>query len=121
LDNKPDVLAYTRIFRESMPMRILYHDDKGYIHYYIPDFIVKTEDCYYLVETKGEKYDTYIVKYKDKAAENWCKTASKITNSCWNFVKIMYKDFQKYSGLRFNDLVTAVKYVQTRLNDNAAL
>jgi type III restriction enzyme len=121
LDNKFDVLAYTRIFRESMPMRILYHDDKGYIHYYIPDFIVKTVDCYYLVETKGEKYDTYIVKYKDKAAENWCKTASKITNSCWNFVKIMYKDFQKYSGLRFNDLVTAVKYVQPRLNDNAAL
>jgi hypothetical protein len=70
LDNNPDVVAYTCIFREGMPMSILYYDDKGYVHYYVLDYIVKTEDYYYLVETKREKYDTQIVKYKDSVLNN---------------------------------------------------
>jgi len=115
LDANPDVVAYTRVFREGIPMRILYYDDKGYIHYYVPDFIVKTEDCYYLVETKGEQYDTQIVRYKDKAASKWCDTLSEVTKSCWKFVKIMYKDFQMNSTLRFNSLVTAASHIQATL------
>jgi|ECHhosMinimDraft_1075155.scaffolds.fasta_scaffold00971_7 hypothetical protein len=46
----------------------------------------------------------------------WCETTSKVTKSCWKFVKIMYKDFQMNSRLRFNDLVAAVSYTQDTLD-----
>lgn|GEM_PF-4538824 len=43
LDTNSDVIAYTRIFREGIPMRILYYDDKGYVHYYIPVLSLRTK------------------------------------------------------------------------------
>jgi type III restriction enzyme len=117
LDYQPEVIAYTKVMREGMPIHILYYDQQGYLHYYIPDFIVKTKDCFYLIETKGEEIGMHpSVKYKDKAATEWCKTLSETTKSCWRYVKIMSNDFQMNSYLRFSELLKAVGYTQASLD-----
>jgi hypothetical protein len=56
------------------------------------------------------------VKYKDKAATEWCKTLSETTKSCWRYVKIMSNDFQMNSYLRFGELLKAVGYTQASLD-----
>jgi len=117
LDHQDEVLAYTKVMREGMPIHILYYDQQGYIHYYIPDFIVKTANCFYLIETKGEDVGMHpSVKYKDKAANEWCKTLTRVTNTPWKYVKIMANDFQMNSYLRFSELLKAVGYTQASLD-----
>jgi len=37
---------------------IPHYGGKGYVHYHIPDFVVKTYDCFYVVDAEGEEYDT---------------------------------------------------------------
>jgi type III restriction enzyme len=117
LDYQPEVLAYTKVMREGMPVHILYYDQQGYLRYYIPDFIVKTANCFYLIETKGEDIGMHPnVKYKDKAAAEWCKTISEATKTPWKYVKIMANDFQMNSYLRFSELLKAVGYTQASLD-----
>jgi type III restriction enzyme len=121
LDYQGEVLAYTKVMREGMPIHILYYDQQGYIHYYIPDFIVKTANCFYLIETKGEDIGMHpSVKFKDKAATQWCKTLSRATNTPWKYVKIMANDFQMNSYLRFSELLKAVGYTQASLDETDA-
>ena len=118
LDYQNEVLAYTKVMRQGMPIHILYYDQQGYVHYYIPDFIVKTADRFYLIETKGEDIGMHPnVKYKDKAATEWCKTLSQVTNTSWTYVKIMANDFEMNSYLHFSELLKAVGYTQMSLND----
>jgi hypothetical protein len=93
-------------------------DEDGCSHYYTPDFIVKTEGGFYVVETKGEEYAKLpAVRYKDKAASKWCQTVSEVTGEPWYFVKIMYKDFRMNTGLSFKDLIRAVGYTQATLDE----
>jgi type III restriction enzyme len=121
LDYQSEVLAYTKVMREGMPIHILYYDQQGYIHYYIPDFIVKTTNCFYLIETKGEDIGMHpSVKYKDKAANEWCKTLTRVTNTPWKYVKIMANDFQINSYLRFSELLKVVGYTQASMEETAS-
>ena len=116
LEGQGEVLAFTRVMKEGMHIHILYYDQQGYIHYYIPDFIIKTEKCFYLIETKGEALGMHpSVKYKDKAATEWCGTLSKVADTNWKYVKIMYNDFQTNSHMPFSELLKAVGYTQASL------
>jgi len=115
LDTQPEVLTFTKVLRYGIPLHIRYYDHYGYLRYYIPDFIVKTEDCFYLIETKGE--EDINVRYKDKAATEWCKAASK-SGVQWKYVKIMAKDFEENSTLTFSQLIKNIGYTQMRLNSN---
>ncbi len=113
LDSQPEVLAFTKIMRYGIPLHIRYYDHYGCLRYYIPDFIVETEDCFYLMETKGE--EDINIRYKDKAATEWCKTARK-SGTEWKYVKIMAKDFEENSTLTFSQLVKNVGYTQMELD-----
>lgn len=112
LDSQPEVLAFSKIMRYGVPLHIRYYDHYGYLRYYIPDFIVKTEDCFYLIETKG--LEDMSVRYKDKAATEWCKTASKSGNE-WKYVKIMSKDYEENPTLTFSKLIKNIGYTQMEL------
>ena len=112
LDSQPEVLAFTKIMRYGVPLHIRYYDHHGYLRYYIPDFIVKTEDCFYLIETKG--IEDMSVRYKDKAATEWCKAASR-SGIEWKFVKIMAKDFDENFPLTFSELIKSIGYTQMEL------
>jgi type III restriction enzyme len=115
LDSQSEVLAFTKVLRYWIPLHIRYYDHYGYLRYYIPDFIVKTENCFYLIETKGE--EDINVRYKDRAATEWCKATTKGTGFPWKYVKIMSKDFEENSSLILSQLVRDIGYSQFTLND----
>jgi len=115
LDSQHEVLAFTKVLRYGIPLRIRYYDYHGYLRYYIPDFIVKAENCFYLIETKGE--EDINVRYKDKAATEWCKSATKGTGFPWKYVKIMAKDFGENSMLNLSQLIRNVGYSQFTLDE----
>ena len=109
LDEQKEVLAYTKIL-PLMPLRIPYHDANGYLRHYLPDFVVKTKERYYLIETKGEGWDDQqAVRAKDAAAAKWCLNVSELARQTWSFFKLLETDFQRYQGLGFSQLVKAAK------------
>ncbi|HUV83141.1 MAG TPA: TnsA endonuclease N-terminal domain-containing protein [archaeon] len=61
-------------------LSILYINSMGYLVPYYPDFLVKTEDKMYIVETKSAKdaKNDIDVKRKAIAAEQRCRDISKI-------------------------------------------
>jgi hypothetical protein len=51
LDKQQEVKAYTKVLTR-MPLSIPYHDPEGYLRHYHPDFVVRTEDAFWLIETQ---------------------------------------------------------------------
>lgn len=108
LDNQKEVLAYTKVL-PRFPLRIPYYDEEGFLRYYLPDFIVKTGDGFYLIETKGMGFDEMrSSKFKDKAAKSWCKKLSEIEKTNWEFVKILEDDFNKFKDLGLNEIISNI-------------
>jgi type III restriction enzyme len=104
LDEQKEVLAYTRVL-PRMPLRIPYHDTQGYLRHYVPDFVVRTQRGYFLLEPKGEGWDSLEdVRAKDEAAEEWCQKVSQLTGEVWAFRKILEPDFERFRALPFWDL-----------------
>ena len=92
-----------------MPLRIPYHDARGYLRHYRPDFAVETKAQHYLIETKGEGWnDQAAVKAKDAAARKWCRMVSELSAYPWSYLKILEDDFARYQALPFSQLVKAL-------------
>ncbi|MEA3345130.1 MAG: hypothetical protein U9Q78_02615, partial [Chloroflexota bacterium] len=105
LDDQPDVLAYTKIL-SRFPLRIPYYDKDGILRHYLPDFIVKTDQGYYLVETKGTGFEEMAsVALKDRAAVHWCRNVSELTGQRWSFAKVLQEEFEQLKYLGFEDMV----------------
>jgi len=102
LDEKEQVQAFTKVLPRH-PLHIPYYDHDGYLHYYIPDFIVKTENAMYLVETKAGM-ETSEVPIKDKEAIRWCKNVEKLTGKPWKYIKVKQDDLKSYAALGFDEL-----------------
>ena len=108
LDEEKEVLAYTKVL-PRMPLKIPYHDADGYLRHYIPDFIVKAKNGYYLIETKGEGWDEQTTaQAKAAAAQEWCAKVTELTGEKWTFVKILEGDFERFQSLPFSKLVQAI-------------
>jgi type III restriction enzyme len=106
-DQKEEVLAYTKVLART-PLRIPYYDGEGYRRHYIPDFVVKTEACHYLIETKGTGWDDQaVVSAKEAAGRAWCARVSHLTGDLWGFAKILQSDFERYGGLPLEELMRA--------------
>jgi type III restriction enzyme len=107
LDEQDEVLAYTRVL-PRMPLRIPYHDAQGYLRHYTPDFVVRTAQGYFLLETKGEGWDKQEdTPAKVEAATEWCQKISELTGEFWTFVKILQPDFKRFGGLPFSQWLSA--------------
>jgi len=106
LDAWRDVQTWSRV----VPFKIPYYDEEYGFHYYIPDFIVRADGRYYLVETKGEGF----AKQKDTeskrvAAEEWIAKANESTELEWCYLFILDTVFDQYKGMRsFEAFVHAV-------------
>jgi type III restriction enzyme len=108
LDEQKDVLAYTKVL-PRMPLRIPYHDTDGYLRHYIPDFIVKVKDGYYLIETKGKGWDEQTTaQAKADAAKEWAAKVAELTSKKWAFMKVLQNEFERFKSLSFGKLVRAV-------------
>ena len=105
LDNQDEVLAYTKVL-PRFPIRILYYDKEGYPHYYRPDFIIKTKDQFYMIETKGIGFDDMTtVQLKDESAEKWCESISQLMGIKWEYVKVREDKFEQLKLLKFSEMI----------------
>ncbi|MCK4299659.1 MAG: hypothetical protein KAX80_09005, partial [Planctomycetes bacterium] len=101
LDEQDEVLAFTKVL-VRMPLRIPYHSTEGYLRHYIPDFVVKTGEGYWLLETKGAGWATQTeVKPKAEAAKSWCEKVSELTTQAWSFAQVTEQDFDRFRALPF--------------------
>lgn len=108
LDSSSEVEKFTKVFRR-IPLRISYFLEEKGRKYYIPDFVVKTADKMYLIETKGETFDdTPMVRAKSKAAEAWCQNISEVSDSEWEYIKISSPDFNENRGVSFSQLIRLI-------------
>ena len=103
LDNDDGVLAFMKNHQQTLNFRITYIDTNGFVRSYIPDFIAKTKDIHWIIETKGR--EDIDVKLKDKRAEEWCKQVSKLTGKEWAYKRIDQARFEKGRFTRLVDLV----------------
>ena len=103
LDNDDDILAFIKNHQQTINFRISYIDTNGFVRSYIPDFIAKTKDTMWVIETKGR--EDIDVKFKDKRAEEWCKQVSKLTGKEWTYKRIDQARFEKGRFISLSDLI----------------
>jgi len=106
LHNAGDVMAYSKL-PQQFGFSIQYTDSRANIRHYFPDFIVKISDeTYWIVETKGR--EDIEVLLKDKAAHNWCKNATELTDIHWQYLKVAQTDFENLHPDTFEELCVAL-------------
>ena len=112
LNPSAEVLSYAKLDRRHR-LKITYRDHTGILRNYEVDFIVKTKDKMYLVETKADKdISTLNVAVKVRAAMAWCEQASTVSSpsdysqpQTWEYLLLSEGLFKNNQGLGFNALV----------------
>ena len=112
LNPSAEVISYAKLDRRHR-LKIAYRDYTGIRRNYEVDFIVKTDDKMYLVETKADK-DIYSsnVAVKARAAIAWCEQASQVIPpdeynqpKDWEYLILSETLFKRNQGLGFEALV----------------
>lgn len=87
-----DVISFIKNIPNIVGLKITYYDsrERKWRKFY-PDFIVKTNHGYYLIETKGR--EEIQVPDKNIAALKWCEAVSKATNNRWVYLYLREKDW----------------------------
>ncbi len=107
LDDQKEVKAFTKVL-PRMPPRIPYHDARGYLRHYTPDFLVKVSDSFHVIETKGVGWNEQTsVQAKTEAAIQWCAKVSELMGEQWSFAKLVEADFNRFRTLSFSRLIDA--------------
>jgi len=110
LDSRPEIKAYTKIFWR-IPIHIPYYDEAKGIRYYLPDFVIKTEEKYFLVETKGVLLDQLLsVEKKAQVGTTWCQNVSEACEKDWEYIKIRQDIFEQNRGLHFSKLISLLSH-----------
>lgn len=122
LEPSAEVLAYAKLDRRHR-LKIPYRDETGILRNYEIDFIVKTADKNYLVETKAERdIDRPNVALKARAAVAWCKQASTVAPPKeyrqpreWEYVLVSEGLFEENRGLGFAALLPLARALRDRV------
>lgn len=111
LEKSPEVLAYSKInqFKGSKHMYIKYLSEDGHYSSYFPDFLVKTKDSIYIIETKSDKDFQ-----KDPDVVNKAINAKKLCE-LYTGIKLPFKDIQQPEKWEY------LIIPETRLKDNIGL
>ncbi|MDP3296754.1 MAG: DEAD/DEAH box helicase family protein [Thermodesulfovibrionia bacterium] len=116
LNSSADVLAFAKLDRRHK-LKITYRDETGILRNYEVDFIVKTSDKMYLVETKADKdIDNPNVAVKVQAATAWCEQASLVSPpedmqqpQEWEYLIVSESLYKNNKGLSFEAFVPLCK------------
>jgi len=120
LEQSLEVNAYAKPDRRHA-MRIPYRDEYGILREYEVDFVVRTNDKIYLVETKADKdLNDPSVLLKAKAAHTWCISASRVSpfnTQPREFEYLLLPEglFKANSGLGFDMFIPLCREVRNRL------
>ncbi len=112
LDKSAEVEAFGKIQQRKHPLNISYRDKDGIKRDYFPDFIIKTKDKMYIVETKAEDEmqkaegnEKNLIVLKARAAVSWCKTANQVAlldqPQDWEYFMLSEKTFNENRQLGF--------------------
>jgi len=115
LDKSAEVEAFGKIQQRKHLLNISYRDKDGIKRDYFPDFIIKTKDKMYIVETKAEDEmqkaegnEKNLIVLKARAAMSWCKTASQVAlpdqPQDWEYFMLSEKTFNENRQLGFDSL-----------------
>jgi type III restriction enzyme len=104
-------------------LRIPYRDEYGILREYEVDFIVRTNDKIYLVETKADKdLNDPTVLLKSKAAHAWCINASNVSPSNilsqpreFEYLLLPEGLFKANQGLGFDMFIPLCREVRDRM------
>jgi type III restriction enzyme len=106
LDRASDVAAYVKNNLHTY-FTLDYQNSEGAIKYYYPDFIVRTVTGEnWLLETKG--VEDIEVERKDARATQWCRDASAMAGTAWQYVKVPYDLFQSSTATNFSELLAEI-------------
>jgi type III restriction enzyme len=122
LEQSAEVLAYAKLDRRHA-LLIPYRDEFGVLRDYEVDFIIKTEDRIYLVETKADKdLNDDTVLLKAYAAYSWCLKASKVKPlegmrqpQKFEYLVLPEGIFKMNQGLGFDMFVPLCKEVRNKM------
>ena len=122
LNSSAEVISYAKLDRRHR-LKITYRDHTGILRNYEVDFIVKTQDKIYLVETKAEKdIDTQNVGVKARAAVAWCEQASTVSPPAnykqaqvWEYLLLSEGLFKNNQGLGFEALVPLCRGLRDKI------
>jgi type III restriction enzyme len=106
LEKSEDIKAFAKL-PEQFGFCIQYTDTLANIRNYYPDFVVKdSEDNHWIIETKGR--EDIEVRLKDQSAQHWCEVASNLTNTTWQYFKVLQREFERLNPNDFEELLTAI-------------
>ncbi len=116
LNNSANVLAFAKLDRRHK-LKITYRDETGIHRNYEIDFIIKTPDKIYFVETKADKdIDSPNVAVKVQAASAWCEQASLVSPpedmkqpQGWEYLIISENLYKNNKGLSFEAFIPLCK------------
>jgi len=99
LDRARDVISFIKNVPHVVKLWVRYYDtSKRKWSKFHPDFIVKTENGFYLVETKGR--EEIQVPDKNAAARKWCEVVSKATGARWCYLYLRDGDWSGKESLK---------------------
>jgi len=112
LNPSAEVFSYAKLDRQHK-LKITYRDYTGILRNYEVDFIVKTSNKIYLVETKADRdINSQNVAVKARAATAWCEQASTVSPPSdyrqpqeWEYLLLSEGLFKSNRGLGFGALV----------------
>lgn len=93
-----DALAFVKN-EQAVGFSVPYISPSGGLRHYWPDFVTRTADARYVVETKG--LETIEVPRKDQRMAAWCRSASALTGEDWRYLKVTEAlfDFSAWESL----------------------
>lgn len=107
LEKADDVISYAKNFF-AVQFKIDYQNADGEISYYFPDFIVKTADIIYIVETKGNA--DLDVEPKRKRLKQWCADVNAQQKKyIYKDLYVTQEDFEKYKTTSFKQLAETLQ------------
>jgi type III restriction enzyme len=122
LEGSPAVLAWCKLQRKHN-LLIAYRDVSGLLRNYEVDFIVRTADRCYIIETKADRDLTHAtVGIKAKAARGWCEQISGIEPpadlpqpSQWEYLLLSESGYAANQGIAFDALVGLMRQIRDRV------
>jgi len=122
LNPSSEVISYAKLDRRHK-LKIQYRDETGILRTYEVDFIVKTAEKMYLLETKAAKdIDNPNVGVKARAAVAWCDQASMVEPpneynqpQAWEYLLLSEKVFLSNEGLGFGAILPSCQALRDRV------
>jgi type III restriction enzyme len=122
LDHSPEVLAWCKLQRKHN-LTIAYRDPSGLLRNYEVDFLLRTADSCFILETKGDRdMDQPTVAIKARAARHWCESICAVAAPSglpqptqWEYLLLDESTYRANEGASFAALLPLMRASRDRI------